>query len=151
VALVARTARDLAEVAGALTGPTLEFAGDVRDPDFNDAVADQTAAAWGGCGRVDRQRGDLARRRRPLETEPEVWRDVIDVNLSGAFFGARAAARVMRPADGSSSPGSVSVSGRRRASPPTARPRRAWWGWPRRSRSTSPAQDHRERGSARLV
>src|SRR3984957_11942482 len=47
VALVARTAGDLAGVAGALNGPTLEFAGDVRDPEFNDAVADQTGAAWG--------------------------------------------------------------------------------------------------------
>ena len=48
VALVARTAPDLAEVAGALSGPTLQFAGDVRDPEFNDAVADQTVAVWGG-------------------------------------------------------------------------------------------------------
>ena len=31
----------------------------------------------------------------PLGTAPEVWREVIDVNLTGAFLGARAAARVM--------------------------------------------------------
>ena len=31
----------------------------------------------------------------PLDIAPEVWRDVIDVNLTGAFLGARAAARVM--------------------------------------------------------
>src|SRR5712692_7680529 len=53
VALVARTRRDLTTVAAALSGPTLEFCGDVRDPDFNDAVADQTVTAWGGRGRLD--------------------------------------------------------------------------------------------------
>jgi len=46
--------------------------------------------------RLDRQRWHLTRGRGPLETDPEVWREVIDVNLTGAFFGARAAARVMR-------------------------------------------------------
>jgi NAD(P)-dependent dehydrogenase (short-subunit alcohol dehydrogenase family) len=32
----------------------------------------------------------------PLKTDPSVWRRVLDVNLTGAFLGARAAARVMR-------------------------------------------------------
>ena len=31
----------------------------------------------------------------PRRTDPSVWREVIDVNLTGAFLGARAAARVM--------------------------------------------------------
>ena len=31
----------------------------------------------------------------PLKTDPSVWREVLDVNLTGAFLGARAAARVM--------------------------------------------------------
>jgi len=97
VALVARTAGDLAAVAGALTGPTLQFAGDVRDPAFNDAVADQTVTAWGGVDVWIGNAGISPVLAGPLETEPDVWRDVIDVNLSGAFFGARAAARVMSP------------------------------------------------------
>src|SRR6204780_5428769 len=97
VALVARTARDLAEVAGVLSGPTLQFAGDVRDPEFNDAVADQTVEAWGGVDVWIGNAGISPVVAGPLETKPEVWREVIDVNLSGAFFGARAAARVMRP------------------------------------------------------
>ncbi len=138
VALVARTARDLAEVAGALTGPTLQFTGDVRDPAFNDAVAGQTVEAWGGVDVWIGNAGISPVVAGPLETDPKVWREVIDVNLTGAFFGARAAARVMRPAGGSSSPARCSGKGRRRASPRTARPRLAWWGWPRRSPSTSP-------------
>ena len=32
----------------------------------------------------------------PLETDPSVWREILEVNLTGAFLGARAAARVMR-------------------------------------------------------
>ena len=31
----------------------------------------------------------------PRETDPSVWREILDVNLTGAFLGARAAARVM--------------------------------------------------------
>jgi NAD(P)-dependent dehydrogenase (short-subunit alcohol dehydrogenase family) len=97
VALVARTASDLADVAGALAGPTLQFAGDIRDPEFNREVADQTVAAWGGVDVWIGNAGISPAVGGPLETAPEVWRDVIDVNLSGAFFGAQAAARVMRP------------------------------------------------------
>ena len=97
VALVARTQGDLADVADAVGGPTLQFAGDVRDAGFNDAVADQTVAAWGGVDVWIGNAGISPVVAGPLETDPEVWREVIDVNLTGAFFGARAAARVMHP------------------------------------------------------
>ncbi|MDQ2648611.1 MAG: SDR family NAD(P)-dependent oxidoreductase, partial [Actinomycetota bacterium] len=48
VALVARTQADLDAVAAALPGDTLTFAGDVRDPAFNEQVATGVADAWGG-------------------------------------------------------------------------------------------------------
>jgi NAD(P)-dependent dehydrogenase (short-subunit alcohol dehydrogenase family) len=95
VALVARTEGDLTSVAEALAGPTLRFSGDVRDPDFNDAVADQTVAAWGGVDVWIGNAGISPIVAGPVETSPEAWREVIDVNLTGAFLGARAAARVM--------------------------------------------------------
>jgi NAD(P)-dependent dehydrogenase (short-subunit alcohol dehydrogenase family) len=95
VALVARTERDLGAVAAALKGPTLRFAGDVRDQDFNDTVADETVAAWGGVDAWICNAGISPLVGGPLETSPEAWREVIDVNLTGAFLGARAAARVM--------------------------------------------------------
>jgi NAD(P)-dependent dehydrogenase (short-subunit alcohol dehydrogenase family) len=95
VALVARTERDLKTVADALPGPTLTFCGDVRDADFNDAVADGTVAAWGGVDTWICNAGISPVVAGPLKTSPEVWRDVLDVNLTGAFLGARAAARVM--------------------------------------------------------
>jgi NAD(P)-dependent dehydrogenase (short-subunit alcohol dehydrogenase family) len=97
VALVARSDRDLKDVADALGGPTLRFPGDVRDADFNDAVAGQTVAAWGGVDVWICNAGISPIVAGPLETTPEVWREVIDVNLTGAFLGARAATRVMGP------------------------------------------------------
>ncbi len=95
VALVARTEGDLKSVADTLPGPTLQFCGDVRDADFNEAVADGTVAEWGGVDVWIGNAGISPIVAGPLGTAPEVWRDVIDVNLTGAFLGARAAARVM--------------------------------------------------------
>lgn len=96
VALVARTERELKAVADALPGPALLFCGDVRDPEFNESVADGTVATWGGLDVWIGNAGISPIVAGPLGIEPSVWRDVIDVNLTGAFFGARAAARVMR-------------------------------------------------------
>jgi 3-oxoacyl-[acyl-carrier protein] reductase len=95
VALVARTEPDLKEVADSLPGPVLQFSGDVRDPDFNEAVADATVSAWGGVDVWIGNAGISPVVAGPRETGPDVWREVIDVNLTGAFLGARAAARVM--------------------------------------------------------
>ena len=64
VALVARTERDLKDVAEALPGPSLVLSGDVTDEDFNEAVADATRRRVGRRRRVDLQRRDLADRRR---------------------------------------------------------------------------------------
>jgi NAD(P)-dependent dehydrogenase (short-subunit alcohol dehydrogenase family) len=96
VALVARTERDLKLVADSLVGPTLQFCGDVRDADFNESVADGTLAEWGGLDVWISNAGISPIVAGPLNTDPEIWREVIDVNLTGAFLGARAAARVMR-------------------------------------------------------
>jgi len=95
VALVARTESDLEKVAAELPGPSLVFSGDVRDADFNEAVADGTVAEWGGVDVWICNAGISPIVGGPLRTDPAVWRDVIDVNLTGAFLGARAASRVM--------------------------------------------------------
>ena len=97
VGLVARTALDLKTVADELPGPSLIFGGDVRDPEFNDAVADAVVAEWGGLDVWICNAGISPVVAGPRETDPQVWREVLDVNLTGAFLGARAAARVMGP------------------------------------------------------
>jgi NAD(P)-dependent dehydrogenase (short-subunit alcohol dehydrogenase family) len=96
VALVARTEADISLVAGALPGPTLRFCGDVTVAEFNEAVADATLSEWGGVDVWICNAGISPVMAGPLDTPPEDWREVIDVNLTGAFLGARAAARVMR-------------------------------------------------------
>ncbi len=95
VALVARAEKDLKEVAEALSGPSLVLSGDVTDEDFNDSVADATVAEWGGLDVWICNAGISPILAGPLDTEPSVWRRVLDVNLTGAFLGGRAAARVM--------------------------------------------------------
>jgi len=96
VALVARTEKDLKAVAAALPGPSLVQSGDVTDDDFNEAVADATVTEWGGIDVWIANAGISPVVAGPRETKPAVFRHVLDVNLTGAFLGARAAARVMR-------------------------------------------------------
>ena len=67
----------------------------MTDADFNEAVADATVAEWGGVDVWICNAGISPIVAGPLATDPAVWREVLDVNLTGAFLGARAAARVM--------------------------------------------------------
>ncbi len=96
VALVARTERDLKAIAAALPGPSLVLSGDVTDEDFNEAVADAIVTEWGGVDTWICNAGISPIVAGPRETGAQVWRHVLEVNLTGAFLGARAAARVMR-------------------------------------------------------
>ncbi|MGH8978479.1 MAG: SDR family NAD(P)-dependent oxidoreductase [Acidimicrobiia bacterium] len=96
VVLVARTETDLKAVADELPGPSLVFAGDVTDADFNEHLADATVADWGGVDVWICNAGISPLVAGPRDTDPSVWRAILEVNLTGAFLGARAAARVMR-------------------------------------------------------
>ncbi|MCU1452051.1 MAG: short-chain dehydrogenase/reductase [Acidimicrobiales bacterium] len=95
VALVARTEKDLKAVAGALPGPSLVLGGDVTDEDFNEAVADAAVAEWGGVDAWICNAGISPIVAAPRQLAASQWRQVLEVNLTGAFLGARAAARVM--------------------------------------------------------
>ena len=95
VVLVARTERDLKAVAEELPGPSLVISGDVTDEDFNEAVADAAVAEWGGLDVWICNAGISPVVAGPRETDVGTWRRVLEVNLTGAFLGARAAARVM--------------------------------------------------------
>src|SRR5579862_2856540 len=95
VALVARTERDLKAVAHELPGPSLVLCGDVTDEDFNETVADAIVAEWGGLDGWICNAGISPLVAGPRQTEASVWRQILEVNLTGAFLGARAAARVV--------------------------------------------------------
>jgi NAD(P)-dependent dehydrogenase (short-subunit alcohol dehydrogenase family) len=95
VALVARTERDLKAVAEALPGPSLVLSGDVTDEDFNEEVADTAVSEWGGLDAWIGNAGISPVVAGPRRTESSVWRQILEVNLTGAFLGARAASRVM--------------------------------------------------------
>jgi NAD(P)-dependent dehydrogenase (short-subunit alcohol dehydrogenase family) len=95
VALVSRTEEDLGKLAAELPGPSLVLAGDVTDETFNERVADATVAEWDGVDVWICNAGISPIVAGPRATDASVWRRVLDVNLTGAFLGARAAARVM--------------------------------------------------------
>jgi NAD(P)-dependent dehydrogenase (short-subunit alcohol dehydrogenase family) len=69
--------------------------GDVTEEEFNETVADAVVAEWGGVDAWICNAGISPILAGPRKTDPAVWRQVLDVNLTGAFLGARAAARVM--------------------------------------------------------
>ena len=95
ITLVARTETDLKTVADEIPGPSLVLSGEVTDADFNEAVADATVTEWGGVDVWICNAGISPIVAGPRATDPAVWREILDVNLTGAFLGARAAARVM--------------------------------------------------------
>jgi NAD(P)-dependent dehydrogenase (short-subunit alcohol dehydrogenase family) len=95
VALVARTEADLKALADDLPGSSLVLPGEITDDEFNEEVADATVAAWGGVDAWIANAGISPVVGGPRRTEPSVWREILDVNLTGAFLGARAASRVM--------------------------------------------------------
>jgi NAD(P)-dependent dehydrogenase (short-subunit alcohol dehydrogenase family) len=95
VALVARTERDLKAVAAAVPGPSMVLSGDVTDEDFNEAVADATVTEWGGVDAWICNAGISPIVAGPCQIEASVWQQILEVNLTGAFLGARAATRVM--------------------------------------------------------
>lgn len=97
VGLVARTAGPLRELADALPGKRrhLVFAGDVRDEEFNNHVADSMAAQCGGMDAWIANAGISPVFQPAGSTDAAAWHAVMGTNLAGAFFGAKAAARVL--------------------------------------------------------
>lgn len=95
VALVARTEKDLKALAEDLPGPSLVLSADVTDEDGNDAVAAAVVSEWGGLDVWISNAGISPVLAGADATTASTWRQVLEVNLTGAFLGGRAAARVM--------------------------------------------------------
>ncbi len=95
VALVSRTQDELEEIAGTLPNESLVIAADVSDSDANERVCEQIDKAWGGLDCAILNAGISPSLEDPLLVSSRMWRKILDVNLNGVFFGARAAAAVM--------------------------------------------------------
>jgi NAD(P)-dependent dehydrogenase (short-subunit alcohol dehydrogenase family) len=97
VAVMARSEKELAEVAGAIVsagGQPLTIAGDVARETDAEAAVRNTADAFGGIDVLVNNAG-LFRVKPIHETTTEMWRAVLDTNLTGAFLVTRAAVRNM--------------------------------------------------------
>jgi NAD(P)-dependent dehydrogenase (short-subunit alcohol dehydrogenase family) len=101
VALVARRQDRLEAIAAELGGPdrALAFPCDVAD---DRAVARTVAAAWEAFGGVDTlvHSAGISKPTPLPDLTPELWREVIDVNLSGSFYIGREVGLRMREAGG---------------------------------------------------
>ena len=99
VSLVGRRADALAETAGMTTGETLELPCDVTDWA---AVQAAFAAHVERFGRLDAIFNNAGAGTPPQtidEMDVDAWRTVVDVNLNGAFYCAKAAFSQMRAQD----------------------------------------------------
>ena len=95
VALVARRGEILAEVASELGSQAVALAADVADPDAVAAVVGAAHHELGGLDLVVNSAGVAFPT--PLEdVTPQIWRQVIDTNLSGTFYMCREAGTRMR-------------------------------------------------------
>jgi len=90
-------AREIDKLAAELGGNVSTFACDVRDWDQVQALAAHAVAAHGSLDIWVNNAGIGSIMKPLLSLVPEDWTKVIDVNLTGAFFGLRAAADVMVP------------------------------------------------------
>ena len=129
--------------------------GDVTDGEFNEAVADATVAEWGGVDVWICNAGISPILAGPLDTDPAVWREILEVNLTGAFLGARAAGA----GDGRGRPADLHRLGPRRTATRTprrvqrveGRPRRTGEGSRTRSRRVGHHGERRRSGLVRLA
>jgi 3-oxoacyl-[acyl-carrier protein] reductase len=95
IGLVGRDPVALERVALSLPGETLVHSADVRGEEGNESVADAMVERFGGLDGWIANAGGSPIVKRAVDTSADEWRDILDLNLSGVFFGARAAARVM--------------------------------------------------------
>lgn len=105
VAGCSRNPADLASLATELASaarPPLLVPVDVTDALAVDRLVDQIVVRWGRLDGLVNNAAVLGVRAPLRDVEPEAWRQVIDVNLTGAFHACRAAVRAMRRSGGGS-------------------------------------------------
>jgi NAD(P)-dependent dehydrogenase (short-subunit alcohol dehydrogenase family) len=106
--LVAVTARsvsaldDLAAEEGALGREVIVLPGSVSDSGQVQSVAAQLEEIWGGLDILVNCAGVSPTFNKSVQVSDDEWQSVIDVNLSGTFYCARAAAELMFVSGGGS-------------------------------------------------
>jgi 3-oxoacyl-[acyl-carrier protein] reductase len=90
----AEAAREVASMVEAMGRQALVHRGDVSDPDSAEGLI---AATLGAYGRIDIlvNNAGITRDDLVMRMSPDAWREVIDTNLSGAFYTIKAAMRPM--------------------------------------------------------
>jgi NAD(P)-dependent dehydrogenase (short-subunit alcohol dehydrogenase family) len=96
VALAGRRTEPLQETAHLASGKTLVMSVDVTDAAAVASMVDQTVARFGRLDVLFNNAGAAAPPTPTDELPLEVWRRVIDTNLTGAFLCAQAAFRAMK-------------------------------------------------------
>jgi NAD(P)-dependent dehydrogenase (short-subunit alcohol dehydrogenase family) len=96
VVLAGRRLPLLEEVAAQAAGQTLAVSADVTDATAVAALFDAAVKRFGRVDVLFNNAGTAAPATPTDELAPEVWRRVIDTNLTGVFLCAQAAFRVMR-------------------------------------------------------
>ncbi len=101
---------DVVDDLGRLAVATIEAAGgraaymhmDVTDPEANVAAVAHAESLFGGLDVAVNNAGISGEFRKAAEHTPETWRQVIDINLSGVFYGVRAQIPAMLRSGGGS-------------------------------------------------
>lgn len=93
----AQTARGVAELIEADGGIAQVYEADVRDVGQVDSVVDATVAALGPLDIMVNNAGVLDGYLNVDEMEIDMWRRIIDIDLTGVFIGCKAALRQMLP------------------------------------------------------
>jgi NAD(P)-dependent dehydrogenase (short-subunit alcohol dehydrogenase family) len=96
VVLAGRRTEPLQETAALASGKTLVLSVDVTDAAAVASMAERTVATFGRIDVLFNNAGTAAPATPTDELAPEVWRRVIDTNLTGAFLCAQAAFRAMK-------------------------------------------------------
>jgi 3alpha(or 20beta)-hydroxysteroid dehydrogenase len=99
-------ARDIRSAGGTASEHRL----DVTEPEAWAAVAVELADQYGALHGLVNNAG-ISRRRRFMDTDHALWRQVMAINLDGPFFGTQALAPLMRDSGGGSIVNISSISG----------------------------------------
>lgn len=91
VVLTARSGADINRIAAPFGDRALAIAGDIADPDFVNTMIDQTIAHFGQLDVVINNAAALHPIDRIEDADIDEWSKLIDINVKGVFYAAKAA------------------------------------------------------------